>query len=347
MSTKSQTHSGIAQFVSSNQEMISRLDRYSYEQLKDAKRGQATARANALRANASLPETTWEAVDDTVYRTQEDTLTLVNDLLAQQLTHEVDLNAEVDTWHTLEEQGEAEVGMNPDMADAESSVSYGRDGCPIPLVWDSFSVGFREGPIDGQQVGDSLDTLGATVSSRNVAEATERLFVGTHNIQVTSDGDPFNLYGFTNHPATATGTTSADWTADNTVVRNDLRAMRSVLKNDRNYNPGDIGFWVYLGTEYYDVLDDADPEGDGNQTIRDRVENLASISQVKELDFLDNKGALMFRPTQDVVEVGMATDTTTVQEENPFNDQFMIMDGKYPRIKKTRNGVNGIVYWTA
>lgn len=347
MSTTQSQQSGIAQFVASNREMVSQLDRYAYEQLKDAKLNQSTARDNALRGNASLPENTWEAIDDTVYDTQQETLTIVNDLLANQLVHEVDLNAEVDTWYTLDDSGEASVDMHPDMADAESSVSYGRDGCPVPLVHDSFSVGFREGPVEGREVGDSLDTLGATVSSRNVAETTERLVIGNHSIQITSDGDPFNLYGFTNHPATATGTTSADWTTDNSVVRDDVRGMRGVLKNDRNYNPGDVGYWLYLGTEYYDVLDDADPEGDGNQTIRDRVENLASIAQVKELDFLNNKGALMFRPTEDVVEVGMATDTTTIQEESPFRDNFMIMDGKYPRIKQTRDGVNGIVYWTA
>jgi hypothetical protein len=330
-----------------NENFIRSAGRYARQQIRDTQYGKSTARTNALRTNASLPENSWEAVDNAVYRTQQETLRLVQDLRAAGLTYNLgDLMAEVDTWHILDESGSADIDMDPETATAESSVSYGMDGTPVPIIHDDFSIGFREGPAEGEGVGESLDTLGATVASRHVAEAIESMFVDASSLQITSGSDAFQLYGMTDHPATATGTTTADWTADNTVVRDDIRAMRSVLKNDRNYNPSP-GYWLYLGTEYYDVLDDADPEGDGNQTIRDRVENLSGIAQIREMQYLPNKSALLFRPTSDVIEVGMANDVQTVQWESPFRDNFKIMAAFYPRIKKTADDETGILYWTA
>lgn len=348
MSTK-QTQRAHARSVSidRNDALLQGVTPYVREQLRDNKhrdRSPARARANELRANASLPEASWEAVDDTVYPTMESTLRLVNDLRGLGLVQNVDIQAKVDTWHMRDTQGSASVDMDPETTTSETTVGYDMDGTPVPIIHDDFSLGFRDRPAD-----DSVDpeTDGADAATRNVSEAIEDFFVGGTNIKVVSSGSPFTSYGMTDHPATATGTTTADWTADNTVIRSDFRSARSVLKNDRKFRPGDAGYLTYLGTEYYDELDDADPEGSGDTTVRDRVENLANIEAVRELDALPGKSMLMFRPTQDVIEVGIASDIQPVQWEDPFRDYWKILGSMYPRIKQTMDNENGILYWTA
>lgn len=338
----------------------------AYQQMIDAQNGRNNTRAaitsrvnkaaEAGRVNASLPPEAWESMDTAVYQAAEDTLTIVQDLLGAGLRYSVDLRAKYDTWGIIDDTGSAHLGMTPEAQEEESDVTVDDDGSPIPIIDDGYSIGFREEPTSSDRLpADSLDTTKATVSGRHVSEAVENLFVDAENIQITgSAGEGYTLYGMTDHPDTATGTTTADWTTDNTVIRDDFRRARSVLKNDRNYSPGGTGYWAYLGTEYYDVLDDVDPDGDGNMTVRDRVENLANISRIREADFLPEKSMLMFRPTEDVIEVGVGADMQSVQWEDPFRDHWRAVASMYPRIKRTfatedvsGEFQTGILYWTA
>lgn len=351
--------------VRRNTAALDQMPQLAFEQVLDYKhnrnntRAAITNRVNQAyeqgRVNASLPPDSWESMDTAVYRAAEDTLTIVQDLLAAGLRHPVDIRAKYDTWGIIDDSGSATVGMTPEAQEKELSVSAEEDGSPIPIIDDGYTIGFREEPLDSSRLpNSSLDTTKSTVAGRHVAEAVESMFVDADPLQITgSTGEGYNLYGITDHPDTATGTTTADWTVDNTIIRDDFRAARSVLKNDRNYSPGGTGYWAYLGTEYYDVLDDADPEGDGNQTIRDRVSNLANINRIRESDYLPEKSILMFRPTEDVIQVGVGADMQSVQWEDPFRDHFRAISSMYPRIKRVHDPndsgsyQNGFVYWTA
>jgi len=352
--------------VRRNSSAIESMPQLAYQQLLDSQHERANTRqaisqqhqqaAQTGRMNAALPPDAWESMDTAVYQAAEDTLTIVQDLLNAGLEYSVDIRAKYDTWGIIDDTGSARVGMTPEAQSEESDIRSGEDGSPVPIIDDGFSIGFREEPVNSDRLPESsYDTTKATVSSRHVSEAVESMFVNADPIQVTGvNGEGYTLYGMTDHPDTATGTTSADWTTDDTVIRDDIRAMRSILKNTRNYSPGSTGYWVYFGTEYYDTLDNADPQGNGNLTIRDRVENLSNISRLQEADFLPEKSVLMFRPTEDVIQVGVGADMQSVQWEDPFRDHYRAVASMYPRIKRTfaADGVagdfqTGIVYWTA
>ncbi len=353
--------------VNRNRELLKEMPDLAYQQVMDRQNDRANTREKITRVhqkeaqekgrqNAALPPEAWEEMDTSVYQATEDTLKLVQDLLNAGLRYSVDIRAKYDTWGIIDDTGEANIGMTPETQEEESDVTVGDDGSPIPIYDDGYSIGFREEPVtDGERLPESsLDTTKATVVSRHVSEAVESTFVDAEDLQISGvGGEGYNLYGFTDHPNTATGNTTDDWTVDNTIIRDDVRAMRYVLKNDRNYKPGSTGYWLYLGTEYYDTLDDADPEGTGDTTIRDRVENLSNISRIEELDYLNEYSALMFRPTEDVVEVGVGADMQTTQWERPFRDHFRVLGSMYPRIKRTwtpdtnqGSYQNGILYWT-
>ena len=354
--------------VNRNQHLLDEMPKLAWQQVADAQNGRTNSREEIIRVhqaeaqrmgrqNAALPPDVWENMDTAVYQAAEDTLTLVQDLQNAGLVYNVDLSAKYDTWGIIDDTGTATVGMTPEAEEEESDVTVGEDGSPIPIIDDGYSIGFREEPMTADRLpASSLDTTKSTVATRHVSEAVESMFVDADPIQITGvDGEGYTLYGMTDHPDTATGTTNADWTSDNTVIYDDFRRARSVLKNDRNYSPGGTGFWVYLGTEYYDVLDDPDPDGTGDQTVRDRVNNLSNISMIREMDFLPEKSMLMFRPTEDVIEVGVGANMQTVQWEDPFRDHWRVMASMYPRIKRTYAATsnvsgtyqNGILYWTA
>lgn len=324
------------------------MPQYAWEQYSTTGQQNQRVRTNAVRSNASLPDNSWEVVDDAVYRVYEDSTVLVGDLRGAGLTKTTDLMAKIDTWQVVDDSGSASVVMDPETAESESTVTFGPDGVPVPIVQDEFSVGFRDTPPAGgnNPSNESLDTLGAEVCARNVTETLEEMVFTGWDQSINSGGDSFRLYGMTNHPDVNTSTLSADWTTDPSVIRGDFRTMRSVLKNDNNISPGGTGFWAYLSTDLYDTLDDADPEGDGNLTVRDRVENLANIGRIREAEFLPDSGVLMFRPTRDVIDLGIAADLQTVQWDDPFRDHWRVLSSIYPRVKSTSTGQSGIAYFT-
>jgi hypothetical protein len=346
-----------------NNDVWSDLGPHARAQLLDARKNRTTTRDRVVRVNqqaarqnrinSALPEDAWVDMDDTTTAVVRDELRLVSDLRQLVGTHDVPINAKLDTWGITKTHGEAELGMDPDMATGESTVSFGEDGSPVPVAYDPFSVGFRDAPVDGSRMEGSLESQNIANSTRLVSQLIEQVFVDSSefDIDVYDSDQGYDLYGMTDHPSTATGNTTSDWTVagNESDIRSDFRDARSVLKNDRNYASG---FGVYLGNEFYDELDDADPEGDGNQTVRDRVENLSGIQFVRELDALPEKSMLMFKPSPDVVEVGFASDVMPLQQEEMLADNFLLMGAMYPRIYQqynveTESLQNGILYWTS
>lgn len=345
MSTKEPTGFGI---TNNRKFLKEQVPNYALQQLADSKLGKANTRAKAVKTNASLPTRSWEVLDQTVIETQDQTLTLVQDLLDAGLRTETDLMAKIDTWPLVDDTGEASAGMTPETASDEGTLGFDDDGVPVPVIYDFFTLGFREAPTEdsGRAVGESLDTLGLSTTTRRCNEKTEEIFVDGWGETINYEGDGYNLYGLTNHPQTNTGTVSSDWTVDASVIRDDVRAMRGVIKNDNDYSLSGSGAWLYLGTDFYDTLDDADPEGSGDSTVRDRVENLSGIGAVRELEQLGSKEALMFRPTEDVVDVGVASEFMPVQWESPFRDHWAVMGSLYPRVKSTKTGQSAVVHYT-
>lgn len=331
-----------------NRDFLKDAPEYAVRQLRDYQRGVANVRKAAVKANSALPERSWQVVDDTVYQTKDDTLTLVSDLREAGLETSVDLMVKNDTWPLVDDEGQANTAMTPEVESDEGALSWAQDGVPVPISYDFFTLGFREAPApeSGRATEESIDTLGATTTTRRVNEEIEDLFLYGWDETIQFDGEGYTLYGLTNHPQTNTDTVTADWTSDATVIRDDFRAARSVIKNDNKFSPGEAGYWVYLGTEFYDALDEADPEGDGNMTVRDRVENLAGIDRIRELDRLGEKEMLMFRPTEDVVDVGVGAEVQPVQWEDPFRDYWAVLGSVYPRVKRTKTGQSGVLHWT-
>ena len=313
--------------------------------------GQERAR---LRANASLPKQAWVGIEDAVYPAMDDVLTIVADLRQAGLTTNESVMNKVTEWHKQDYTAEATVSMDPETETDEGHVEYDLDGSPIPLIHSDFSLGFREtgseGGPPGGMAGEDIETLNAEGSGRVVAEAMEKLVlngweptIGGNDLGGTQDG--YTMYGLTNHPSAHTGNLS-DWLSAPEDIRSDLKdAMARDLKDD-NFRPTNQGYWVYIGEDLEDVLDDPDPEGTGDRLVRDRIENLNFVGNLRVSEFLDPDACLMFRPTRDVVDLSIALEEQVVQWEDPFRDYFKTVTGFTPRVKDTMRGQCGIAYYT-
>lgn len=342
--------------IKKNQDLLREMPEFARSQIEDYRHGRNNTRVAACRTNSALPDRSWTVVEDQVYHVKKDTLTLVADLEERGLRTEQDIMTKHDTWPYVDDRGEANIDMTPEVASDEGALTWQSDGVPIPVIYDFFSLGFREGPSPDTEntpgeVSAGLDTLGLSTTTRRVNEKIEYTFLYGWDETIKFDGDGFTLYGLTNHPQTNTATFDEDWTttteaSDGTTFRDEVRRARGILKNDNKFSPGETGYLVYLGTELYDSLDDADPEGDGNSDVRERVENLANISEIRELDYLGEDEMLMFRPTEDVIDVGTAAEVQPVMWDDPFRDHWAVLGSKYPRVKTTLTGQSGVVYFT-
>lgn len=294
-----------------------------------------------LRANSALPADAWNTMDEAVYDTQENVLTVVQDLLNAGLRTNVDIRNKTIEWQVLDDSHSAQVDMDVESAEEEDNVSWGLRGAPLPIVHDDFSIGWRDRGADG---GQNLDTLNATAASRAVNETLEDLVLNGWDRTIQAGNDSYSLYGLTNHPDINTGT-RGDWAASTGNMRSDIRAMINTLKDDNNMRPGGTGYWLYLSTDLEDHLNDIDDDGSGDMLARDRIENLSGLSRISATDYLPDGSALMFRPTRDVIDLAVARELTTIQWEDPtgFRDHYKVMASMTPRVKSTKTGQSGVV----
>jgi hypothetical protein len=304
-----------------------------------------------LRANASLPKQAWVGIEDAVYPAMDEVLTVVSDLRDAGLTYEEDVLNKVTEWHKQDYQAEAVVSMDPETeTGAENNVEYDLAGAPIPLIHSDFSLGFRETGTGGEIDGDDIETLNAEGAGRVVAEAMERLVlygwkptIAGEDLGGTQDG--YSMYGLTNHPSTHEGTLS-DWTTNPEKIREDIKdGMFRDMKDDE-FRPTGDGYMVYVGEDLEDVLEDPDAEGTGDRLIRDRIENLSGLNELKTSQFLEPDAVLAFRPTRDVVDLAVALEEQVVQWNDPFRDYFKTVSAMTPRVKDTLRGQMGVSYYT-
>jgi hypothetical protein len=198
--------------------------------------------------------------------------------------------------------------------------------------------------------GQDIETLNAEGSGRVVAEAAEDLVLHGWDATISGENpggsatDGYTMYGLTNHPSVHTGSLD-NWIDSPEEIRSDVQDMFRDIKDDE-FRANNTGYWVYVGSGLEDVLEEPDPEGTGDLLVRDRVENLSDVGQLRVSQWLEDDAALAFRPTRDVVDLAIGLEEQVVQWEDPFRDYFKTMLGFTPRVKDTMRGQCGIAYYT-
>ena len=319
----------------------SRINSLEVSKWAEAQLTASPEQSKQLRNNSSLPPDAWQSIDDTLYRNFDDTLRVVQDLRAAGLTTQESIYSKESVWDLLGGEHEASVDMDPETATDEGAVTYDRDGVPLPLVHDDFSIGFRDEAPQGERKGGGLQSLNAEEATRSVAEALERLAL--YGDERFRGGKGYDLWGLANFPNAHTGTLG-DWETNPNSARDDFRAMMNDIRGDEIF-PGNGGYWTYISRDLEYDLDNFDDYGDGDTTIRERLNNLSGLGRIEVSDYLDSGTAVTFAPRREVIDLAVMQEESVIQWDDPLRSRFKVLSGMVPRVKETYDGQVGIAVY--
>lgn len=308
--------------------------------------------ANAMASNQStLERDEYETLSDRIIRTFKRNLVGLDDLQAQGLTRNISLATQVDLWQTVSEVTEADITMDGEDQANNDGIEYTTDGVPVPIVHKDFRIPQRELETS-RRMNNDLRTDTAAEVSRAVAEmANQMLFQGWNPAVDTARGDSWQVYGYTDSEVSTNVSGSDFGTEDN--IRDAFVGAIDALTDDNNQEPQGDGFLTYLSqTQYRQYRSAIDPDGDGNLTVRERVEDefdmeLGAVKSVPDYVLPDGE-MVMVNPTPDVVELALAEDMQTLEwtSGSGMTNFYKVLWAGAPEIKTDSRGNVGVAHVT-
>lgn len=301
-----------------------------------------------LMANSSLQKDEWEELQSTVIENRRQPLSIVNDLRSSGLTRPMDLSTMTSIWQKVSHVPDnAEITMNPGTRTDTDDVTYSTDGVPLPVVHMDWNIDRRMLLVSRNQ-GQGLDTVVPAQLTRHVQQTVENMVVNGWN--TTIDGR--QMYGLRNHPSrnTYTGSNWDDGTTDSSDIRNDILAMIERLENDEYQPP----YRIYLSRNEWQVLRKKIADLSGGDTsdtnMRERIaeEFDTEIDSISVSPEIPNGEAVMFKPSSDVISLGVAEDVQAIEWDDPdgWKHHFKVMAAMNVELKDTEETQMGLVHTT-
>lgn len=285
---------------------------------------------------ATLRRLEWEQYDQAIVRESTNRLVGIRDLESRGLTYNIanGLGKTVLVTEDLNEFLEAELSMDGVSRTPSDRAKYGLNYLPLPIIHSDYFINARA-LAASRNTGDPLDTTNAEMAARAVAEKLETiLFTGTSSYAYGGG----TIYGYLDFPYINEVTLAANWDASGVTgadILDDVLAMKQKLIDDRFYGP----FVIYVPTAYETVLDGDYVTTQANTiTIRQRILQIASISDVKVVDKLTANHVVMVQMTSDVVRLvnGMEIAPVEWQEQGGMVLHYKVMGIKVPQIRCTQ-----------
>ena len=296
-------------------------------------------------APALLQYDEWKDIDRTVINVATERLVGIADLVSRGLTHTLgSIGQTISLWDKASDMTPAQASMSGVTKGEEDTPAYEYDQVPVPIIHKDFRVNLRR--LEASRIfGEGIDQTAAAVAARLVAEKSEDMLFAGEAIQV----DGATIYGYMTHPRRNTVTLVENWTDAGKTgleILADVQAMLAAARADNFFGP----FVLYIPGEYEKVLDDDYAPGTSdNRTIRQRIMQLNGIEEIRVADRLPNHNVILVQLTQDVVDLAIARDITTVQwqQNGGMTEHFKVMAVWVPRLKADFDGRSGIVHLRA
>jgi len=303
-----------------------------------------------LIADGALEYEEWKTLKDVVVENRNEQVNLVNDLREAGLTTEEDLATWVSRWQTMGDISEdAEIGMNPEGSSDEEDPGYGLDGVPLPCVWKNWRIDRRILMTSRRGPGGSLDTKVPSQATRSVNSTFEKYFINGWKRPI----DGYEMHGFTNHPDRnqVAGSNWYDDTTDAEDIRGDFLSVVEALEDDE-FDDG--GYWAYVNRNEYQrlrrIIADFGSGNPGDTNMRERIldELGDEISRIRKTKHVPPGEAVIFQPTRDVVELGVAEEVQPIEWESPSGwTLFMkIFGAANLQLASTEAGQMGVAHLT-
>lgn len=290
--------------------------------------------------NATLLKDEWIQLDRAVVQAAKSRMTAVADLQARGLTYNLPnaMGKTVMQYQNASDISDATIsmeGINKSMADRPM---YDITNLPLPIIHKDFYYTAREIEASRNE-GTPIDVSTAELAARKVAEAAEKLVLGTYGTYAFAGG---NIYGYENFP-NATARTVTDWTASAKTgeqIFTDVLNMKQDSKDDLHYGP-----WVlYVSSNWEKPLEE-DYKSAVSGSVRKRLMEIDGLLDIRVADYMTASKAVLVQQTADTAQLVVGFNPTTIQwqTEGGMMYNFKVMAILVPRIRSDYNDTSGIV----
>lgn len=309
----------------------------------NTKRGPKTVLTNA---NSTLRYDEYKEFDKVVLRVARDRLGLVADIRGSGLEKVIPngMGKTVLQHETMTDPGEAGMSMDALVDQPQVRPLFNTAFLPLPIVHADFSFSLRD--IMASRNGDTpLDTTGAEIAARRVAERIEQQFIGGTAYDYTWGGGTIQgITTFTNrNTKTITSPAASGWTPA-TLVQQILQAKLQ-LHQDNQFG----SFRLYAAQAWDVYLDDDYSTQYPGVTLRDRLLKIDGLSSIRTLDYLTGTyDMVLVQMVQDTIRavVGMEMQTVQWESKGGLQKHFKVMAIIVPQIRADASGQCGIVHCT-
>lgn len=296
---------------------------------------------SSLRNNATLTYDAWKKIDTAVLKEYQIRLQGIADLQAKGLTFQTDgLSQTVLQYQDESDITDAELNMDGVNKTDRDRPEYDTNFLPLPIISKDFSFSARE-IAASRQNGNGLDVRMAEKAARKVAEkAEEMLFQGASSY--TAGGG--TIRGYEDHPNRNTGSVTAAWsTTTGANILTDTIAMKNAAIADRKY-----GDWTLYVSNNIEGNLDQNFTTNYPVTIRQRILQVAGITDVKVIDKMTADAVLLVSMQSDVVRLvqGMPITTLEWSTDGGMMVHFKVMTILVPQIFADQSDRSGIIHYS-
>lgn len=289
---------------------------------------------------ATLRYDEWKDIDRKVIEISTQRLKATAAFISRGLTYNLgSIAAVVALWQRSSDMTGADVTMDGISQGEKDRVNFDYKSVPVPIIHKDFSINLRHLEAS-RRMGQGVDTIQASIAARVVAEKAEDMLISGNAIQV----DGGTIYGLLNHPDRNTASLPLAWnnaSKTGALILADVITMITALKADRHYGP-----YLLLIPQAYEVTLDTDYRAQDSRTIRQRIMALEGIAGIEVVDRMPADNVVLVQVTDDVCDIAMAQDTTTVQwaTHGGLKQEYKVMCSMVPRVKSDYDGRSGICH---
>jgi len=296
---------------------------------------------NSLRTNATLRNDEWIQMDTAIITAAQARLVGVADVLSRGLRYTI-ANGLGKTVLTSENVGDmlaAEVSMDGVTRGRNDAINYELVGLPLPLIHKEYQISIRK-LYASRNEGEPLDTTQARLSARKVADMQEQMLFRGYSSYAYAG---YTIYGYEDYPDRNSVTMALNWAAAGTTGANivaDVLLMKAASIAAKMFGP-----WVvYIPTNFETKMDEDYSTAKGSNTIRERILQIAGVSDVKVADSLTTSVVAMVQMTEDVVRIVEGLPLTNVEWDSQGNTifHFKVMTISVPQIRSDQDGNCGV-----
>ncbi len=305
---------------------------------------QLKGKFETIRTNthATMRKDDWLLLDTAIVKAATERLRLVADLRGSGLTFTIPqgMGKTVLQTETMTDTNDAQISMDGLRESPDDRPEFELTNLPLPITHKDFQFSARQ-ILCSRNGGSPLDTTTAEIAGRKVAESIERLSIGRISRYVFGGGTVAGLTNFTARigftlttPVGAGATMGAQLLAD-------VIAMRTASVAAFHYGP-----WMMYVAPNWDTYLDTDFKAASDKTVRERVNAINGIVDIKTLDFMQNYDIVLVQMTSDIIRMVIGMDITTLQWDTKGGMQknFKVMAIMVPQLRADINDNTGIIH---